>query len=217
MAAEKYIFNSRDEWLKSRKNHIGGSDASACVGMNPYKDNVQLWEEKMGLVIPEDISDKDYVRYGTEAETHLRALFAMDFPEYQVQYDENNMFINPKYPWMHASIDGELTDQTGRKGVLEIKTTNILQSMQKEKWRDRLPDNYYIQILHYLAVTEWEFAVLKAQLKSVWGGQLRIATKHYFIERADAEEDIQYLIKAERRFWERVVSGRRPDLILPAI
>lgn len=108
MAVHKYVFPSRKEWLKGRKGHIGGSDASACVGMNPYKDNVQLWEEKMGLAFPEDISDRDYVQYGTEAEAHLRALFAMDFPEYQVIYEENNMFLNDDYPWMHASLDGEL-------------------------------------------------------------------------------------------------------------
>lgn len=53
----KKLFNSREEWLQGRKNHIGGSDAAACVGLNPYKDNVQLWEEKVGLVLPEDISD----------------------------------------------------------------------------------------------------------------------------------------------------------------
>ena len=51
---------------------------------------------------------------------------------------------------MQASLDGELVDQDGRKGILEIKTTNILQSMQYEKWKDRIPDNYYIQVLHYL-------------------------------------------------------------------
>ena len=70
----KKLFNSREEWLQGRKNHIGGSDAAACVGLNPYKDNVQLWEEKVGLVLPEDISDKDYVQYGTEAEEYLRAM-----------------------------------------------------------------------------------------------------------------------------------------------
>lgn len=103
MPVKKYIFPDREAWLEGRKNHIGGSEASACVGMNPYKDNVTLWEEKMGLVIPEDISDKDYVQYGTEAEAHLRVLFAMDFPEYRVSYEENNMFLNSDYPWMHAS------------------------------------------------------------------------------------------------------------------
>ena len=215
MAVTKHIFASREEWLKGRKNHIGGSDASACVGMNPYKDNVQLWEEKMGLVMPENISDKDYVRYGTEK--HLRALFAMDFPEYQVFYDENNMFINDRYPWMHASLDGELVDEQGRRGILEIKTTNILQSMQREKWNGKIPDNYYCQVLHYLAVTEYDFAVLKAQLKSEWHGELRITVKHYFIERKEVEEDIRYLVEEEQRFWTCVVEGHRPDLLLPTI
>lgn len=217
MPVKKYIFGSREEWLKARKNHIGGSDASACVGMNPYKDNIQLWEEKTGLIAPEDISDKDYVQYGTKAEMHLRELFAMDFPEYQVSYDENNMFLNTDYPWMHASLDGELLDLDGRHGTLEIKTTQLMQGMQREKWDNRIPDNYYCQVLHYLAVTGYEFAVLKAQIKSEWGGGLRITTKHYHIERKDVEEDIRYLVEKEKRFWDCVVSGRRPDLILPAI
>lgn len=217
MSVEKLVLGSRTEWLQARKNHIGGSDASACVGVNPYKSNVELWEEKSGLRIPEDISEKDYVIYGTRAEDYLRGLFTLDFPEYQVFYDDNNMFLNSDYPWMHASLDGELVDQAGRKGILEIKTTNLLQSMQKEKWKDQIPDNYFCQVLHYLAVTGYEFAVLKAQLKSDWGEELRITTKHYFIERKDVEEDIKYLVDAEKRFWNCVESGRRPDLILPAI
>lgn len=217
MPAEKYILPDRAAWLAARKNHIGGSDAAACVGRNPYKDNVQLWEEKIGLVLPEDISDRDYVRYGTEAEKYLRALFALDHPEYQVFYDENNMFLNPKYPWMHASLDGELIDQRGRHGILEIKTTNILQSAQKKKWDNRIPDNYYCQVLHYLAVTEYDFVVLKAQLKSEWDGKLWIEVRHYFIEREEVEEDIRELVDAEKKLWDCVESGRRPDLILPVI
>lgn len=217
MSVKKLVLGSREEWLGARMNHIGGSDASACVGMNPYKSNVELWEEKTGRRKPEDISGKDYVIYGTKSEEHLRNLFTLDFPEYQVFYDENNMFLNSDYPWMHASLDGELVDQDDRKGILEIKTTNLLQSMQKEKWNDRVPDNYFCQVLHYLAVTGYDFVVLKAQLKSEWGGEVRIITKHYFIERKDVEEDIKYLVEAEKRFWDCVESGRKPDLILPAI
>ena len=217
MPAEKYILPDRIAWLDARKNHIGGSDAAACMGMNPYKDNVQLWEEKMGLVLPEDISDRDYVRYGTEAEKYLRALFALDHPEYQVFYDENNMFLNPKYPWMHASLDGELIDQRGRHGILEIKTTNILQSAQKKKWDNRIPDNYYCQVLHYLAVTEYDFVVRKARRKSERDGELPIEVRHYFIEREEVEEDIRELVDAEKKLWDCVESGRRPDLILPVI
>ena len=217
MSVVKQVFSSREGWLRARKKHIGGSDAAACVGMNPYKNNVQLWEEKVGLVEPEDISDRDYVRYGTEAEKYLRALFTLDHPEYSVTYDENNMFWNDCYPWMHASLDGVLTDERGRRGILEIKTTEILHSGQWKKWNGRIPDNYFCQVLHYLAVMEWDFAVLRAQIKSRKGGKLNIETRDYTIERGNVESDIQYLIDAERRFWECVQNDRRPDLILPAI
>ena len=213
----KKLFNSREEWLQGRKNHIGGSDAAACVGLNPYKDNVQLWEEKVGLVLPEDISDKDYVQYGTEAEKYLRALFALDHPEYKVLYDPDNMFTNSKYPWMHASLDGELLDSTGRHGILEIKSTNILQSSQWEKWRDKIPDNYYCQVLHYLAVTEYDFVVLKAQLKSWYGEEMRLETIERFIEREEVEDDISFLIDAERRLWNCVVTGTSPNRVLPPL
>ena len=47
---------SHEEWLKHRER-IGGSDAAAIVGMNPYKSNVELWQIKTGQVVPEDISN----------------------------------------------------------------------------------------------------------------------------------------------------------------
>lgn len=207
---------SHEEWLKNR-SRIGGSDASAIVGLNPYKTNVELWMEKTGQIVPEDISEKPYVKYGTQAEMHLRGLFRLDFPQLHVDFVENNMFFNDKYQWAHASLDGWLEDQDGRKGILEIKTTEILQSMQKEKWNHRIPDNYYIQILHYLLVTEFDFAVLKAQLKTVFDGVPYLQTKHYIIERADVEEDIQYLANEEKKFWKQVQERKRPALILPEI
>ena len=217
MMVEMKILKDRNEWLQARQGRIGGSDASAIVGMNPYRTNVELWQIKTGQIEAEDISEKPYVKYGTLAEQHIRALFALDFPEYQVEYIENNMFLNDKYPFAHASLDGWLTDQEGRKGILEIKTTNILQSMQREKWNHRIPDNYYIQILHYLMVTEFEFAVLVAQLKSEFNGEIYKQVKHYKIERADVEEDIKYLESSEREFWQQVQERKRPALILPEI
>ena len=208
---------SREEWLQARAGRIGGSDASAILGMNPYRTNIELWQIKTGQLVPEDISDKPYVKYGTEAEQYLRELYKLDFPEYQVCYEENNMFLNGKYPFGHASLDGWLIDQNGRLGVWECKTTNILQSMQKEKWDHRIPDNYYIQILHYLLITEFDFAILKAQLKSEFGGEIYIQTKHYKIERSEVQADIDLLEASERKFWKQVQERRRPDLILPNI
>lgn len=213
------IIDNQDHvaWLKARTYGIGGSDASAIIGMNPYKSNIDLFEEKTGRRIPEDISDKPYVRYGTEAEPHIRALFSLDYPDYQVEYHENRILRSIRYPFLQASLDGELTDPDGRRGILEIKTTNILQSMQREKWKDRIPDNYYIQVLHYLLVTGYQFVVLRAHLISDWGSDKRTSIRHYFIERSEVEEDLDMLLTEEIKFWQYVESGRKPPLILPEL
>lgn len=50
-------FENEQQWLKGRMNGIGGSDASVTIGRNPYKSNVELYEEKIGKAVPEDISD----------------------------------------------------------------------------------------------------------------------------------------------------------------
>lgn len=205
------------DWLRVRNYGIGGSDASAILGMNPYKTNIDLFEEKTGRRVPEDISDKPYVKYGTLAEPLIRNLFALDYPEYDVAYHENRILRSNRHPYMQASLDGELVDMDGRKGILEIKTTNILQSMQYEKWKDRIPDNYYIQVLHYLLVTGYQFVVLRAHLVSIWGNDKRTTAKHYFIERSEVEDDLMMLLDEEKKFWEYVESGRKPPLILPEL
>lgn len=187
------------------------------MGMNPYKTNAELWEEKTGLREPADISGKPYVIYGHAAEEHLRELFRLDFPDYRVFYDEDTFLVNDKYPWAHASLDGMLRDRDNRLGVLEIKTTNIMQSMQKEKWEDRIPDNYYLQVLHYMMVTEAAFAILKAQLKYEFRDTIFLQTRHYHIERSEVEADIRILEKAERSFMDDVKNRRRPAVILPDI
>lgn len=39
---------SRQDWLEVRKSGIGGSDAAAAVGLNPFKSQTELWLEKTG-------------------------------------------------------------------------------------------------------------------------------------------------------------------------
>lgn len=210
---------SREEWLEERKKGIGGSDAAVILGLNPYKNNIRLWEEKTGKVQAEDISDKPYVKYGTQAEDLLRELFKLDFPQYEVSHDENTIIKHPKYPFLFASLDGQLVDkETGELGILEIKTTNILQSMQKEKWKEKIPDNYFCQVLHYLNVTGYSFAILKAQLKYDFDGDIKLETRHYKINRNDFEEDIKELEKAEIEFWTKYVEKDiQPPLELPSL
>lgn len=209
---------NRDEWLNKRATFIGGSDAACIVGLNPWRSNVELWEIKTGRKKAEDISQNELVAYGTKAEKPLRDIFALDYPELAVDYIENNIWFNSRYPWAHASIDGLLTDTEGRRGILEIKTSNIINAASGEKWKGRIPDNYYIQILHYMAVLDADFAILKAQLKYKHDdGDIMHITRHYRIERESVEDDIIILMEAEERFAEDLKRDTPPALILPEV
>lgn len=214
------IPETHDAWLEERKKGIGASDAGTIIGVNRWKTNVELWEEKAGLRQPEDIGHKPYVQYGHDAEPHLRALFALDHPEMAVTYESPyKMIFSDELPFIFATPDGELEEiATGRLGGLEIKTTQILNGRQWETWRERIPDQYYCQVLHQMLATGWEFVWLKAQIK--WhtrDGEMRLDTREYLIERQDALDDIEAIKEAEIEFWDNVQNKRQPALLLPEI
>lgn len=216
-------------WHEIRRGGIGASEASAVVGLNPYMSNLDLWRIKTGRKAAADISSKPCVRYGHAAEAPLRELFALDYPEYRVSYGgKYDMVFHPQHLFLRATLDGRIEElATGRRGVYEGKTTEILRSMQLEKWsrldpatgrhEPCLPDNYYIQVLHQLLATGWDFAVLNAQLKRVFDGEVRCETRRYIIERAEVQTDLDYLLDEELRFWDYVKADREPPLRLPEI
>lgn len=214
------MIHTQEEWLQARLHGIGASEASAVIGCNPYLSNVDLWRLKTGRKQAQDISSNTHVQYGHDAEGPLRELFALDYPQYEVSYGGAfDMVHHPEHSFLFATLDGRLKERaTGRLGVYEGKTTEILRSMQKEKWKDRIPDNYYVQVLHQLIATGWEFAVLNAQMKRVFDGDVRTETRRYFIERAEVQDDMDYLLGEEVKFWsEYVLQDREPPLILPEI
>ena len=212
------MIETREQWLKERLNGIGASEAASIVNLSPYKSNLELWEEKTGRRVAEDIGNKPYVKFGTEAEKHIRALFALDNPQYQVGYEEFKIIRNADHPFLFATLDGWLTEDNGRMGVWECKTTEILRANQWENWNSRIPDNYYIQVLHQLLATGYDFAILTARIKYTdRNGNKKALTQSYTIERSLVLDDLDYLLKEEIKFWNRVKNDRRPNLMLPDI
>lgn len=207
------------EWKAARLKGIGASECSAIIGRNPYMSNVDLWEIKTGRRTAADISNKACVQYGHEAEGPLRELFALDYPQFEVTYGgAYDLVCNPDHPFILATLDGRLKEKaTGRLGVYEGKTTEILRSMQREKWNDRIPDNYFCQVLHQLLATGWDFVYLNAQLKRIWDDEPRCEVRRYRIGRSDVQADLDYLLAAEIDFWRYVEADKRPPMILPPL
>lgn len=210
--------DEESRWKEARKNGIGGSDAACVVGLNHWKTNVQLWEEKTGYSEPEDISDKPAVIYGKLAEDPIRQLFMLDHPEYTLAYDQYGMIANDvQRHWLFATLDGELSDWQGSKGVLEVKTTEIRRSQDWSKWDGRVPDSYYVQILHQLLATGYEYAWLVAQIKWHKGDAMQKTIREYRFDRSELVDDLAYLLAAEDKFWDYVKRNERPALTLPEI
>lgn len=180
----KHYCENHDEWLKFRSGYIGGSDAAAVVGLNPFVSTFSLWVEKTGQQPPFEGN------LATEVGAFLEEFVANKFCEQTGKKvrRENATLTNTDYPWAAANLDRVIV---GEDAGLEIKTTSSL-SLKKFKNGD-FPPQYYVQICHYLAVTgkqKWYLACL------IGNSDFRVFT----IERD--EEEIQALMAAEKSFWE---------------
>jgi putative phage-type endonuclease len=220
------VITTEEEWHRARAQGIGGSEAAAIIGLPPWCSSQELWKRKTGRVKAPDISDSEAVRYGHAAEALIRGLFALDYVDkYKVTYGGRfDLLRNEEHPFILSTLDGRLTElSTGKKGVLEIKTTSIVRSMQKEKWwkdgKPCIPDQYYCQCLWQMLSGGFDFAVLHAQLKYDYGDDdIRTERRTYRFDREEKAEDIEYLKTEGVKFWtEYIEKDVEPPLILPEI
>lgn len=187
----------REEWLRWRTRGIGGSDAAAICGLNPWKSPAAVWLEKTGEVEPkEDFNEAAYwggVLEGVVAEEFARRT--------GLRIRRSNfMLVHETRPWMIANLD-RIVYEDGEPGVLEIKTTG---EYRKDLWSEgRIPDYYMIQLQHYLAVTGYRFGHFAVLI----GGQKFVQSR---VERD--EEIIAHLEAIEEDFWQKVQSRTLPEM-----
>jgi putative phage-type endonuclease len=187
---------SREEWLQIRSTGIGSSDAAAAIGLSSYKCSLSLWLEKTGRQLPEDLSEKEAVVWGTVMEPVLAKMYAERTGRKVRRV--NAVLQHPEYPFMLANLDREVITENGT-GVLEIKTAGFYSAQQ---WDDGVPVAYQCQVLHQLAVTGHAWADVAVLIA---GQEFRI----YRIERDD--DKIADLIQREAQFWSWVTNNQQPD------
>jgi putative phage-type endonuclease len=184
----------REAWLRYRKQGIGGSDAGAICGLNPYCSAMQVYYDKT-TEDTEDI-DNEAMRQGREMEEYVAKRFAEKTGK-KVRR-ANAMFYDENNPFMLADVDRMVV---GENAGLECKTASPFMA---EYWSgDKIPLSYQMQCFHYMSVMNadaWYIAVL------IYGREFKV----YKLERD--EEIIANLIKVERNFWENnVLKGIIPD------
>lgn len=188
---------SREEWHRLRKNGLGGSDAAVVLGISPFKSSLELWYEKANDV-PESEKETEASYWGKQLEPIVRDEFSAR-TGIKV-YQESFILQHAKYPFMQANLDGYVYDSVYGTCVFEAKTASAYKASD---WADGVPEEYYAQLQHYMAVTGYKGAYIAALI----GGN------HFvwkFVERD--KNYIQELIRKEKQFWKHVQDGTEPPV-----
>ncbi|MCQ0033106.1 endonuclease [Burkholderia glumae] len=190
---------SRDDWLAVRRTGIGGSDAAAAVGLNPYMSALELWLDKTrraeGLPKPDPADTTSPTYWGTLLEPIVAAVYTQQTGNKVRKV--NAVLRHATVPFMLANIDREVVGASDVQ-ILECKTAGEFGS---RLWRDGVPEYVQIQVQHQLAVT----GKTAAHVAVLLCGQ---ALEVHRIERDDAL--IGKLIELEANFWRFVETDTPP-------
>ena len=185
---------NRDDWLRTRKQGIGGSEAAAILGLNPFSSALAVWADKTTADVNTDDGNEN-MWLGTVLEDHVARRYAKQSGLNIVRC--NQMMKSNDYPCMIANIDRRVK---GQKVGIEIKTTNMLNRTDFDG--GEISPWYYCQCVHYMAVTGWDKWILVIYV-------IGRGLYDFVIERN--EDEIAALKKAEVDFWtDHVLAGKPP-------
>ena len=208
---ESVLFMQDDKWREGRKHSIGASDAAAVMGISPWKTEAQLWDEKAnGKML--DFHNADTMR-GHRSENHILELYGIE-TERKIFSGERIMLMSNHNLFMSCTLDGiDFTDENNPV-IIEVKSVKFSHG----EWSDdKIPDYYFTQLLHQLAVTGWNEAVLLVRFTRNEGWE-SASERMYHVKREDVQDQIDKLVRKERKFWnEYVVNMKRPPCRMPTL
>ena len=188
---------TKEQWLRYRKQGIGGSDVASLLGISKWKSEIELWLDKTNQTNEPPV-ENEAMTWGTIMEPIIRNHFAEVTGKTVVELKA--MLQHPEHPFMLADVDGVTVDDAGNPAILEIKTAS---EFKRSEWEEDVPAYYQTQIQHYLCVT----GIKKAYWVVLIGGN------SFKIYEVDADDEIQaMLIAVEKNFWNKVQNMIRPEM-----
>ena len=196
-----------EKWLELRTTGIGGSDVGAIMGMNKYASPLTIYLSKKNV---EGFKGNAATEWGHILEDPIRKKAAEELGIEIISVP--GMYTSNDIPYMNANIDGlchaenQVTiggETVEGLGGFEIKTSSRGEGFSE----DEIPDSYYCQVQHYMAVTNLPWFILTAFFMNTK------RVRHYVIRRND---DFIYsrLLPAEKDFWENyVMANQAPEPI----
>ena len=184
-----------EKWLELRTTGIGGSDVGALMGLNKYASPLTVYMAKKNV---EGFKGNSVTEWGHILEDPIRKKTEeeLDIEICTVP----GMYTSNEYPFMNANLDGichadhQITiggESIEGVGGHEIKTSSTGEGFTD----DEIPDSYYCQVQHYMAVTGLNWFILTVFILN------SRKAKHYVIRRNN-EFIYEKMIPIEKSFWE---------------
>lgn len=188
---ELIVYKDQDNWLETRKLGIGGSDVAKILGESKYGSSIDVWNDKIN---GPSFSGNRFTHWGHMLEEVVAKEFDNKHKDFLV-FEFNKTFKKGK---SLANVDRLLYDPLKNEyGVLEIKTANFFGG---KDWNgETVPQEYYCQVQHYLAVTGLRFAWIACLV----GGN---DYKEFRIERND--DECEYILKTCEDFWNNYIETK---------
>jgi len=193
--------HDRAAWLRWRQKGLGGSDAAAIVGLDPFRSAMMVWLEKTGMLPVDHAAEDEPMRWGRRFESVIVEEFEQR-TDLRVGAQQLGA-VHPERPHLRATLDGFVyegqAEEAAPLGIYEAKTA----SRRAWDWLAGVPDHVQVQVQHNLAVTGLGHAWVATLLLSPVP---RLVIRE--LERDDAAIDV--LVQLEDAFWQRVLEQRPP-------
>ncbi|HBF11817.1 MAG TPA: hypothetical protein DDW49_00255 [Deltaproteobacteria bacterium] len=191
---------------EQRKNYLGGSDAPAVVGVDPWKTAADVYLSKVQNLSEPNLGEAAQI--GNLCEDAVLKWFRKE-TGFKIT---RNQFRVHENGFMAAHLDAVIHHE---HAIVEAKTAGIITPFDRDQWgeigTDQIPEKYIVQCQH-------QMAVMGAEIKIVWvpvllGG---VGFRMYRVERND--DLIQSLQHLEEQFWkEHVQKNIPPPDSLPSL
>jgi putative phage-type endonuclease len=198
----------REAFLKRRRKGIGGSDVGAILGVDRYRDSIDVFTDKTQ---ESEDEDNPNMERGRMMEAVVSRKW-MDATERKLK--PGKFRRHKKFPFLigHpdriilATMKPPYVDVMDGTGVLELKTAN--QYIFRQILAEGLPQSYLLQLQHYMGIcgVEWgSFGVLCPDPWQFIHFDLAFDTELF--------EQVAYVLE---RFWKENVERGIPPMPEPA-
>jgi predicted phage-related endonuclease len=202
MAVEQHEIVDREQWLAWRQPYANASTIAAIFGMHPFVSPLRLFLEKSGLAEPPEPSST-VINRGRRLEAAVAEWVREERPGWSIK--KSNLFLYDKTWRLSATPDYVFSDEAGRPGVLQIKTT--AKKEFEKHWTPEAPPLWVsLQTLTEMMLSDAEIGAIAVMVVDAYSLELFI----YDVPRDASAE--QRIVAGTEKFWSDVAAGTPPQI-----